>query len=462
MYLATILPMFLDKIKELTNGQKTANNLSLFGLAFPIFIDIFLKQISLMINVFMVSKVSVLLVGAMSAGNQIFNLFVTVFSFLSIGCAVIVAQSLGAKNLNLALRAIHISLTFNAFLGFCSTIFIYFFTAWVLHALNVPDDVFGDAYEYLHLMSLALFLAGIGIVVASILRVKNMAGHIVIVSLATNFIVIVGNYFALGFDGGENYGLRGVAIVAIIAHFSALCALLWIMVHKAKVHIHLGLFVNFTWQILIKILKVGLPSAGENLLWIGQYMVAFSFVGLLGSASLSVQSVYFQISTFVFLICTAISLACEVIVGHLVGAKKFDEAYQKAFYALKIGVSTTWIIVLLFWIFKENIMDLFELDESIKSIMRPLFTLSLVLESGRGFNIIMVNSLRASGDARFPFIVGAIFMWGVSLPVGYYLGIVCGYGIVGIWAGFCCDEWGRAILNTLRWKSGKWKNKALV
>ena len=104
MYLATIALMFLDKIKELTNGQKTANQLSLFGLAFPIFIDIFLKQISLMINVFMVSKVSVLLVGAMSAGNQIFNLFVTVFSFLSIGCAVVVAQSLGAKNLNLALH----------------------------------------------------------------------------------------------------------------------------------------------------------------------------------------------------------------------------------------------------------------------------------------------------------------------------------------------------------------------
>ena len=95
-------------------------------------------------------------------------------------------------------------------------------------------------------------------------------------------------------------------------------------------------------------------------------------------------------------------------------------------------------------------------------MMRPLFTLSLVLESGRGFNIIMVNSLRASGDARFPFIIGAIFMWGVSLPVGYYLGIVCEYGIVGIWAGFCADEWGRAVLNTWRWKSGKWRNKKLV
>ena len=453
----------MNLLKNIKNPSKKApKELSLFGLAFPIFIDIFLKHTSLMLNVFMVSQVSVLLVGAMSAGNQIFNLFVTVFSFLSIGCAVVVAQSLGAKNLNLALRAIHISISFNAFLGLASTAFIYFFTDFVLRALNVPGDVFSDAYEYLHLMCLALFLAGIGIVIASILRVKNMATHIVIVSLFTNLIVLIGNYFALGFCGGVNYGLKGVAIVAIIAHFSGLVALIYIMVRIAKVHIHFGLFINFTWQILGKILKVGLPSAGENLLWIGQYMVAFSFVGLLGSASLSVQSVYFQISVFIFLICTAVSLATEVIVGHLVGANKFDEAYKQAFDALKIGVSTTWVIVVIFWIFKEQIMSVFGVDESIKDIMRPLFTLSLVLESGRGFNIIMVNSLRASGDARFPFIIGAIFMWGVSLPVGYYLGIVCEYGIVGIWAGFCADEWGRAVLNTWRWKSGKWRNKKLV
>ena len=155
-------------------------------------------------------------------------------------------------------------------------------------------------------------------------------------------------------------------------------------------------------------------------------------------------------------------MACEVIVGHLVGARRYDEAYKKAFYALKIGVGTTWVIVLGFWIFKEQIMDLFDLSGEIRDIMRPLFTLSLILESGRGFNIIMVNSLRAAGDARFPFIMGIIFMWGVSLPVGYICGIVLELGIVGVWAGFCVDEWGRAIANTLRWRSRKWQNKTLV
>ena len=451
---------------EISKNTK-AKELSLRSLALPIFFDMALKTLSVTLNVFMVAHVNVLLVGAMSAGNQVFTLFITIFSFLSIGCSVVVAKSLGAKNANLALRAIHISITLNAFLGLVSTAFIYFFTKEVLALLNVPDEIFKDAYEYLHYMCLALFLAGIGIVVASILRVKNMANYIVIVSLITNAIVLLGNAYVLGFLSflglnEESLGLKAVAMVAIVAHFSGLLLLIFFLIYKAKVHIHLGLFFKLTLSVVSKILKVGLPSAGENLLWFGQYMVAFAFVGLLGAASLSVQSIYFQISTYVFLVCTSVSMACEVIVGHLVGARRYDEAYKKAFYALKIGVGTTWVIVLGFWIFKEQIMDLFDLSGEIRDIMRPLFTLSLILESGRGFNIIMVNSLRATGDARFPFIMGIIFMWGVSLPVGYICGIVLEFGIVGVWAGFCVDEWGRAIANTLRWRSRKWQNKTLV
>ena len=451
---------------EISKNTKT-KELSLRSLALPIFFDMALKTLSVTLNVFMVAHVNVLLVGAMSAGNQVFTLFITIFSFLSIGCSVVVAQSLGAKNTNLALRAIHISITLNAFLGLVSTAFIYFFTKEVLALLNVPDEIFKDAYEYLQYMCLALFLAGIGIVVASILRVKNMANYIVIVSLITNAIVLLGNAYVLGFFSflglnEESLGLKAVAMVAIVAHFSGLLLLTFFLIYKAKVHIHLGLFFKLTLSVVSKILKVGLPSAGENLLWFGQYMVAFAFVGLLGAGSLSVQSIYFQISTYVFLVCTSVSMACEVIVGHLVGARRYDEAYKKAFYALKIGVGTTWVIVLGFWIFKEQIMDLFDLSGEIRDIMRPLFTLSLILESGRGFNIIMVNSLRATGDARFPFIMGIIFMWGVSLPVGYICGIVLELGIVGVWAGFCVDEWGRAIANTLRWRSRKWQNKTLV
>ncbi len=436
--------------------------MTLFGLAAPIFLDMLLRTLTLVINTYMVSQASVYLVGAMAAGNQIFNLFITIFNFLGLGCSIVVAQSLGAKNMNLALRAIHISLSFNAFLGLAATALIFFFTRSALALLNVPESVMEDSYAYLHYMSLALFIGGLAVVVAAIIRVRNLASTIAMVSAVVNIIVIAGNAYALGLLGGQNYGLKGVAISSIVAQSVGLAMMIWVMIAKANIHVHVGLFFKFTWEILGKILKVGLPSAGENLLWLGQYMVAFSFVAMLGAASLAVQAIYFQISMFIFLASSSIAMANEVIVGHLVGASRFNEAFARTLKSLKIGIGITWFVLAVFFLTREQIMTALNLTEDIKAIMRPLFTLSLVLESGRGFNIIMVSALRAAGDARFPFIAGAVFMWCVSLPVGYFLGIVMGYGIVGVWAGFCCDEWLRGIANTWRWYSGKWKSKKLV
>ncbi|WP_395950693.1 MATE family efflux transporter [Campylobacter fetus] len=437
--------------------------LNLTRLATPIFFDMLLRTLTLIINTIMVAKVDVNLVGAMGAGNQIFNLFVTVFSFLSVGCSVVVAQSLGARKINLATRAIHISLSFNGILGLICAAFIFLNTHKALELLQIPVGVIEDSFKYLHILSLALFLEALGIVIAAIVRVKNYAFTIMLISVFMNILTIFGNAIALfGLFGLPNFGLSGVAISTIFARGVGIILLMYVLVKIAKVHIFFGLFFKFSLDILSKILKVGLPSAGENLLWIGQYMVAFSFVASMGETSLSVQTIYFQMSMFIFLAATSISLANEIIIGHLVGACEFDKAYKRAFKSLKIGALITWIVLFIFYLSREEIMNSLNLTEELKSIMRPLFTLSLVLESGRTFNIIMVNSLRASGDARFPFIMGALFMWGVSLPIGYYLGIILEYGIIGVWIGFCVDEWARAFANTLRWRSKKWQLKRLV
>ena len=99
----------------------------------------------------------------------------------------------------------------------------------------------------------------------------------------------------------------------------------------AKVRIYIKMLFSLPFNILKKILSVGLPSAGENLLWTTQYLVAFSFIASMGEASLNVQTIYFQITLLILLCGASISVANEVIVGHLVGAMKFDEAYTRIF-----------------------------------------------------------------------------------------------------------------------------------
>ena len=80
------------------------------------------------------------------------------------------------------------------------------------------------------------------------------------------------------------------------------------LIRVAKVRIYLSKLLVVPFGILKKILSVGLPSAGENLLWMAQYMVAFGFIASMGEATLSVQTIYFQI-TLLILLCGA-SISC--------------------------------------------------------------------------------------------------------------------------------------------------------
>lgn len=438
-------------------------NLSLKKLTVPIFIDLFLHFITLIMNTYMVAKVSIHLVGAMGAGNEVMDLFITIFNFLSVGCSVVVAQALGARNNNLAKCVIHASLTFNTIIGIISASVIYFFGYEILELLQVPQQLRGDSFSYLHILGIALAFDGIGMVLAAVLRVYNLATAVMLVSLLMNVITLFGNAVALfGWFGLTNYGLYGVGLSTLIGRLIGIFVLLWILVRAAKVRIYIKMLFSLPFNILKKILSVGLPSAGENLLWTTQYLVAFSFIASMGEASLNVQTIYFQITLLILLCGASISVANEVIVGHLVGAMKFDEAYTRTFHALRLGLIATLVVVLVAYFAKFEIMQRLNLTPELQKVMLPLFTLSIVLETGRTFNVVIVNALRASGDAKFPLMTGFIFMWGLSLPLGYFLGIHLGYGIVGVWVGFVADEWLRGLVNTWRWRSRKWQSKRLV
>ena len=399
----------------------------------------------------------------MGAGNQVMDLFMTIFSFLSVGCSVVVAQALGSKNKNLALRVVHASLTFNTLFGLASAIFIYFYGHWTLEILKVPENLMSESYDYLHILGFALFIDGVGMVLAAVLRVYGFVFNVMLVSVLMNVVTLLGNAIALfGWFGLPNYGLYGVAISTLAGRAVGVAVLFFILIKTAKVRIYIKMLLTLPFKILSKILSVGLPSAGENLLWMAQYMVAFGFVASMGEASLSVQTIYFQITLLILLCGASISVANEIIVGHLVGAMRFNDAYVRTFRALKLGFIATLAVVLAAYFGKDIIMQKLNLTDELKSIMLPLFTLSIILETGRTFNIVIVNALRAAGDAKFPLITGFIFMWGVSLPLGYYLGIAQGMGIIGVWIGFVADEWLRGLVNTWRWKSRKWQSKRLV
>ncbi|WP_257928224.1 MATE family efflux protein [Campylobacter lari] len=436
-----------------------SKQLSLKHLSMPILLEMFLRYFSLIINTVMVSQYSNFLVGAMGAGNQVADLFIIIFSFLSVGCSVVIAQALGAKDYTLARKAIHQSLFLNALLGFVCGSLILWHGEFLLYLLQIPNELLKNSEIYLHMLGICLFFDAMGIVLAAIIRVYNMAYWVMFTTLLMNVVIFIGNFYVLHFTKLE---LFGVGLSNILGRLVAFSMLIAILSFKLKIHLKIKEMINLEKVVLKKIFNIGGFAAGEHLIWFIQYTIAFAFVASLGKENLSVQTIYFQISLLIMLVGQAISVANEIIIGKLVGAKYLNVAYKHTWIALYFSVVASAFVALLNYVLQDFTMGVVKLEESLKELMIPLFTLSIFLEISRTFNIVMVNSLRASGDARFPFLSGVVFMLGVSLPVGYVLCFYAGFGILGVWIGFCADEFLRGIVNSYRWKSKKWQGKALV
>ena len=86
----------------------------------------------------------------------------------------------------------------------------------------------------------------------------------------------------------------------------------------------------------------------------------------------------------------------------------------------------------------------------------------IFLEIGRTTNLVVIMSMKASGDVKFPTALAILSMWGLSVVIAYVCGVVLGWGLIGVYIGMAADEIFRAVVVLIRWIKGSWRNKSIV
>jgi Na+-driven multidrug efflux pump len=97
----------------------------------------------------------------------------------------------------------------------------------------------------------------------------------------------------------------------------------------------------------------------------------------------------------------------------------------------------------------------------VKRLGKWLLLIAMFYEPARAVNIIGGFSLKTVGDARFPMVVGMLFIWGI-LPIVYFIKHTWGMSLIAFWLCFAFDEIVRAGINLARWRTGKWRSMGLV
>ncbi|CAN7401941.1 MATE family efflux transporter [Paenibacillus sp. LjRoot56] len=437
--------------------------LRLFAVTWPIFIDSVLRMMLGTADVFMLSRISDEVTGAVGLANEIIVFCILMFGFVGIGTSVAVAQHLGAGKVKEASRISALAITINLIFGIIVSIALVVFGEPLMHLMHLDPQQIAIAKKYLTIISAFIWIEALSYAISSVLRSNGQTRDVMFVTLGVNVIHILGNSLLIfGNLGFPEWGVTGAAVSTVVSRLLGLVVLVIILYRRLQVPILLKHYVSFKSKIVKQILSIGLPSAGEHVSWQSQYLMIFSFINIIGATALSAHVYVMNVTNYFMALGMAIGMGTEIIIGHMVGAGAFQAAYHKLIRSLKITFVLTFVIVGITSIFRKELLGLFTDNPDIIAMGSTILLLSIILEPGRTFNLVVINSLRAAGDARFPVMMGVVSMWGIAVPLAYYLGIHLEMGLLGVWIAFTVDEWVRGLLMYLRWRSRVWQSKSLV
>lgn len=435
----------------------------LFKLAAPIFIETLLIMMLGAVDVIMLSRHSDNSVAAVGVVNQIIVLTFLIFEVINLGTSVLCSQYLGAKMHKNVVQVVGVSLLMNLVVGVSVSLFLFGLNETILQWMGLTPELMKDGTDYMRIVGAFAFFQAISLTLSASLRSANKAIYPMMVTVVVNILNIIGNYTLIfGEFGFPEMGVEGAAISTAFSRGVSMVILFIILFRKHIRKFPLAYFRPFPFKELKNLLKVGLPSAGEQLSYSSSQVVITYFINVLGTEALAARTYSVNIIMFSFLFSIAIAQGGAICIGHLIGEKRPHAAFLLGKYVMKKSVLITVCLSLITALMGPFIFGWLTTNEQIIRMGVTILAIDVILEIGRPINIFATNALRAAGDVNYPFYLGLVVMWSVAVGCGYLFGVHWGWGLAGMWVAFLLDENIRGIVFVRRWYGMKWVKKSFV
>ncbi len=432
-------------------------------LTIPVFIEMALVMMLGAVDTVMLSRYSDNSVAAVGLDNQLISLVFLVYQFFSMGAAILCAQYIGAGLRKRLVQVVGMALTVNLMLGLTVSALLFFKAEALLHLMGLRPELMDDGLIYLRITGALSFFQALSLTFSASLRSADKVVYPMAVTGIVNVLNIIGNYALInGHWGCPQLGVEGAAIATATSRAVAtlLLAIIHFRVHIPRFPMHY--FRPIPWQELKNLLHIGIPAMSENISYSLSQVVITYFINQISNEALAARTYCVNMIMFVYLFCISITQGGDILVGHLVGQKRHQAAYILGNYFFRRSMIITVSGSIILALAGKSILSAFTDNPEIIAMGVWVLVIDVFLEVGRTANIFAVGTLRATGDAVYPVIIGIIFQWSIAVGLSYFIGIPLGLGLVGMWVGFALDENIRGIILMRRWQSGKWKNKGFV
>ena len=449
--------------RDLTQGP-IARTLLLFSL--PILAGNVLQSLNGSVNAMWVGKYlgEAALTATANANNIMFLLIGLVFG-VGMAATILVAQSMGAKNLTQARTVMGTSATFFGGVSILVAAGGYPLSRHILQWMGTPEAALPLAESYLRVIFLAMPLLYLFAFVSAVLRgAGDTRTPFIFLLLVVVLDVILNPVLIFGMGPFPRMGITGAATATLVSNaISFVAMLLWLYHRKHPLWIgrHELHFFKPQAAILRSLVGKGLPMGAQMVMISLAMLMVMTMVNGYGVATSSAYGAALQLWTYVQMPAMAIGAACSSMAAQNVGAGRWDRVDGTAKAGVLCNVLMTGALI----------APMVLLDRQVLGLFLPAG--SAALEAARHLNHIAVGSfvffgvtfvisgvVRSTGAVIPPLIILGVALWGVRVPVAKLL--QPWLGMDAIWWSFPASSICAMVLSLAYYRWGRWREARML
>ena len=429
----------------------------------PLVVEQLLQMVVGLADTMMVSYAGEAVVAGVGLDTMIYAIFIYLFTAISAGGSVVVAQYIGRKDReNGALAASQIFCLSGAASLICMALMLLFGSALLELMYPSTEAATMEACKtYMRIVSLSFPANAVYNAGAAVYRTMGKTSVTMRVSLLANLVNVTGN--AIGIFV-LHAGAAGVAWPTAISWYAAAAVMTALCFRKEQE-------VRITWRQILRlnggmsrrILSVAIPNSIESTLFQAAKVVLGILIATFGTSQIAANSTGQTFWSLAACMGIAMSTVFITVIGRCVGAG--DEAaaewYMRKLTRLSIALAVLWNAAVM--ILTPLLLPLYDLSAETKRLVLIIVAIhNLFSATVQPFAMPLSSGLRSAGHVRFT-MWASIFCTVICRTFfSFLLAKWLGMGVIGITLAMVLDWCIKAALDIRRFLSGKWKNRKVI
>ncbi|MCR4624710.1 MAG: MATE family efflux transporter [Lachnospiraceae bacterium] len=307
------------------------------------------------------------------------------------------------------------------------------------------------------------FFTGASLVTTLVLRSVGQVKLPMFVSIGAFFVNMGANYaFIFGHFGAPRMEESGAALGTLIARiFEATCIMGYFLIVDKKIGYKIKDIFLKTRNLIGEYFRICIPVLiSDGILAIGNSTVA-SVIGKLSNqfaAANSITATTQQLSTVTI---QGVCQAGAIVTGQTLGSGGKEKTQEQGWLFLGLGFALGAVSAGILMIICNPIINSYNgAGEEVKEIARDLMkAISLIIIFQATNSIMTKGVLRGGGDTKMLMVADNIFLWALSIPLGYLAGYVFKLDVFWVYFFLKIDQITKTIWCVIRLRSGKWIKK---